>query len=127
MVQKPSGKIMQIRLLDFMAISMCAILSRKLQEACGLHGGMVLLCSQCRTCFRAVAFTLTELQLLKCLTRHAHNAGDMWPKITNAKLVRKILCVLSSFGLCWAWLLSKHTEFQPARSYCCRVTAKTTY
>ena len=37
MVQKPRGKIMQIRLLDFMAISMCAILSRKLREACGLH------------------------------------------------------------------------------------------
>ena len=37
MVHKPCGKIMQIRLLDFMAISMCAILSRKLREACGLH------------------------------------------------------------------------------------------
>lgn len=35
--QKALEGIMQIRVLDFLAMSMCAILSRKLREACGLH------------------------------------------------------------------------------------------
>lgn len=52
---------------------------------------MVLLCSLCLACFRAVAFNLTELQLLKCLTGHAHNAGDMWPKNYKVKTGQEIL------------------------------------
>ena len=52
---------------------------------------MVSLCSLCWACFRAVAFTLTELQLLKCLTPHAQDAGDMWPINYKCKTAQEIL------------------------------------